>query len=92
MIVWAISSAVTPMKLAFCSARAEWIFSAKIFSGVCVGNPMRDFSMAGSDSSGCRKKSPVRLRALMFVSASILTRKNFPPGTFFMASYFTVFF
>jgi hypothetical protein len=28
----------------------------------------------------------------MFVSASILTRKNFPPGTFFMASYFTVFF
>lgn len=45
--------------------------------------------MAERDSSGCRKKSPVKLRELIFVSASIFMRKNFPPGTFFMASYFT---
>jgi len=84
-----MSSAETPMKLAFCSARAACSFSASVFSWVCVGKPMSDFSITGSDSSGCRKKSPVRLTVLMFVSASIFTRKNFPPGTFFMAWYFT---
>lgn len=45
--------------------------------------------MAGRDSSGCRKKSPVMDTVLIFSAASIFTRKNFPPITFFMASYFT---
>lgn len=85
VIVSAMSFGDTPMNAAFSAVNACWILSEISGAVVLVGNPFMCSSTFEIASSGCRKKSPVMFRALIWSSASSFTRTSFPPVTFLVA-------